>query len=197
MNGRERSALDAVEYLAVQLGDDDVLSGVDGTARQMPGVSGLERVSARHVRGYHGQPFAKVRRDLRNMLRLLIPNGRAAAVHSPPLSPRSPWRSRCDSDLETNRIKERKFEERKDHSIAAGRHKREAQAHYDDFRKTVKAFFIQSLASTLLIGLLAPEAEGDGPRRSCGRSRGSRFSRSRNFRLSCSGSCGRASISMQ
>src|SRR6185436_1083961 len=62
---------DAVEGLAVLLGDDDVLRDVDETAREVAGVGGLERgvgeTLARAVRGdevlQHGEAFAEVRGD--------------------------------------------------------------------------------------------------------------------------------------
>ena len=63
----------AVERAAIELRDDGVLRDVDETAREVPGVGGLERgvgqALARAVRRdevlEHGQPFAEVRRDRR------------------------------------------------------------------------------------------------------------------------------------
>src|SRR5205823_9100933 len=69
----DRGDGDAVERLAVLLGNDDVLGHVDEAAGQVAGVGGLERrigqTLTRAVRGdevlQHGEAFAEVRGDRR------------------------------------------------------------------------------------------------------------------------------------
>jgi hypothetical protein len=88
--------------------------------------------------------------------------GAPPPTSTPPVE-KCPSTLKADSDLETNRIKKSaKIKEMAEHAVAAGEHKKEAMAHYDDFRKVVIACGIQSLATNALIALLAPEVEGAG-----------------------------------
>src|SRR5205085_6531236 len=69
----------------------------------------------------------------------------------------------ADSRLETNRQqREEQLKELDRAGAAFNESLKEAKAHYDDYAKTIKACLIQSLATKVLISLLAPELEGAG-----------------------------------
>ena len=85
------------------------------------------------------------------------------APSAPPEPPREPCPStlEADSRLKTNRAeRDAKVRERDTAGRSTRRRSKEARAHYDDYKKTIKACLVQSLATKAIISLLAPEAEG-------------------------------------
>lgn len=86
--------------------------------------------------------------------------GAPSAAPEPSREP-CPSTLEADSRLKTNRAEHDAKARERDTAGRAYREKmREARAHYDDYRKTIKACLLQSLVTKAIISLLAPEAEG-------------------------------------